>query len=96
MMSQLGIGKNIGIYLFPYCLAHGINIICMVLLNNCPSPEFPLISPSGGIPPLGQLYVAAVWLLEGWSGYRFDRVISLTMEPCLLQGEEGSQMKTDF
>lgn len=95
MMSQLGIGKNIWIYLFPYCLISGF-IICIVLLSSCPSPEFRLTSPSRGMPPPGQLYAAAMWLLEGCSGYRFDCVISLTMEPCLPQGEEESQMKTDF
>lgn len=75
-MSQLGIGKNIWIYLFPYCLICGFNIIYIVLLNNCPSPEFRLTSPSGEMPPPGQLYAAAMWLLESWSGYRFDCVIS--------------------
>lgn len=71
-------------------------IICIVLLNNCSSPGFQPTSPSAvGMAHPGQLYAAAMWVLEeAGPGHLSDHVKSLTMEPCLFQGAEGSQMKT--
>lgn len=88
--NHRGRGKAIWIYLFPSCFIyyHMYSFIKELLIFKV----FTRIhSESTGMPLPG--YMAAMSVSEGW--VLFNHPPDLTMELCLSQHEQGSQMKTE-